>query len=127
MLNQLFPFFRPFWLSPRQVMIIPISETCKDFAEEVRDRIRSEHFTADLNLESTESLNKKIREAQLNQYNFILVIGEKEMKNSTVNVRTRTRKVLGESKVDHFIDELKKLRRSRTLSAEIEYKLQKSI
>ncbi|XP_074598873.1 threonine--tRNA ligase 1, cytoplasmic-like [Brevipalpus obovatus] len=112
----------PFWISPRQVMVIPISESCKDFAEAVRDRIYGEGFEASLNADPKEMLNKKIRDAQTDQYNFILVIGEKEKENNTVNVRTRTKQIHGEASVDHLIEEFKRLRESRTLFAETEYK-----
>lgn len=46
-----------------------------------------------MNNDTTESFNRKIRSAQLDQYNFILVVGEKEAQAGTVNVRTRDNKV----------------------------------
>lgn len=103
-------------------MIIPISEVCNDFAEKVRDRIYGEGFEASLNADPKEMLNKKIRDAQTDQYNFILVIGEKEKEHNTVNVRTRTKQILGEASVDYLIEEFKRLRESRTLFAETDYK-----
>jgi len=114
----------PFWLSPFQVMIITISESCKDYAEKVRDKIWVNRFKARLNTDPTESLNKKIRNAQLDQFNFILVIGDNEMKNNTVNVRTRNNQRHGETSVDHLIEEFKRLRENRTLNAEAEFKAQ---
>ena len=50
-------------------------------------------FEAEVNIASNDTFNKKIRNAQLDQFNFILVVGEKEAENGTVNVRTRDNKV----------------------------------
>ena len=52
-------------------------------------------------------MNKKIRNSQLEQWNYILVAGEEEMKNGTVNVRTRANERLGEFRVDKFVEHLK--------------------
>uniref|UniRef100_A0A672ZDZ1 threonine--tRNA ligase n=1 Tax=Sphaeramia orbicularis TaxID=375764 RepID=A0A672ZDZ1_9TELE len=67
------------------------------------------------------TLNKKIRNAQLSQYNFILVVGEKEKTSNTVNVRTRDNKVHGERSVDECIQRLKELKTSRNGNAEEDF------
>lgn len=51
-------------------------------------------------------MNKKIRNSQLAQWNYILVAGESEMKNGTVNVRTRANEIKGEVRVDEFAESL---------------------
>jgi threonyl-tRNA synthetase len=58
--------------------------------------------------ERAESIGKKVREAQLQQINYILVVGEKEVKDKTVTVRTRDNKVHGAVKVDAFIKKVVK-------------------
>jgi len=70
-------FHRPFWLSPRQALVVPVSRAFNDYGKSVRDRIHRAGFYVDLE-DSTKTLNKKIREGQVAQYNFILVVGEKE-------------------------------------------------
>ena len=92
----------PFWLSPRQVMIIPVHKDWNDYCQEVRDRLHSEGFYADVDL-SKNTFPKKVRAAQVDQYNFQLVVGEAEVTNGTVNIRTRDNKVEGEKKVDDLI------------------------
>ncbi|KAL3807763.1 hypothetical protein ACHAXA_000676 [Cyclostephanos tholiformis] len=92
----------PFWLSPRQVMIIPVHKDWNDYCQEVRDRLHSEGFYADVDL-SKNTFQKKVRSAQIDQYNFQLVVGEAEVTNGTVNIRTRDNKVEGEKKVDDLI------------------------
>jgi threonyl-tRNA synthetase len=51
-------------------------------------------------------MNKKIREAQLDQVNYILVVGDKEMDANSVNVRTRDNDVKGEVKIDDLITQM---------------------
>ena len=85
----------PFWLSPRQVMLIPVHESFCEHVTQLRDRLFAAGFEADVNVDMSETFNKKIRNAQVDQYNFILVVGEKEIANDAVNVRTRDNKVGG--------------------------------
>ncbi|XP_058398280.1 threonine--tRNA ligase 2, cytoplasmic isoform X1 [Diceros bicornis minor] len=111
----------PFWLSPRQVMVIPVGPTCEKYALQVSNEFFEEGFMADVDLDHSCTLNKKIRNAQLAQYNFILVVGEKEKTNNAVNVRTRDNKIHGEISVTSAIDKLKNLKKSRTLNAEEDF------
>uniref|UniRef100_A0A452VJK9 threonine--tRNA ligase n=1 Tax=Ursus maritimus TaxID=29073 RepID=A0A452VJK9_URSMA len=111
----------PFWLSPRQVMVIPVGPTCEKYALQVSSAFFEEGFMADVDLDHSCTLNKKIRNAQLAQYNFILVVGEKEKTNNAVNVRTRDNKIHGEISVTSAIDKLKNLKKSRTLNAEEDF------
>uniref|UniRef100_A0A3P9I9E9 threonine--tRNA ligase n=1 Tax=Oryzias latipes TaxID=8090 RepID=A0A3P9I9E9_ORYLA len=111
----------PLWLSPRQVMLVPVGPTCEEYAEKVKQEFHSNGFMADVDLDPSCTLNKKIRNAQLSQYNFILVVGEKEMTSNTVNVRTRDNKVHGECSVEECIQRLKRLKASRSRNAEEEF------
>nr|XP_035159568.2 threonine--tRNA ligase 2, cytoplasmic isoform X2 [Callithrix jacchus] len=111
----------PFWLSPRQVMVIPVGPTCEKYALQVSSEFFEEGFMADIDLDHSCTLNKKIRNAQLAQYNFILVVGEKEKINNAVNVRTRDNRIHGEILVTSAIDKLKNLKKSRALSAEEDF------
>ncbi|KTW29177.1 threonine-tRNA ligase [Pneumocystis carinii B80] len=78
----------PFWLSPRQIMIIPISKAFKDYSKYVYDKLHDNGFYVDIDL-SDNTLNKMIRNAQITQYNFIFVIGQEELDSNTVMVRNR--------------------------------------
>lgn len=99
----------PLWISPRQVMLIPVHAKFADYVEEVRQKLHNEGFYADVDV-SKNTFQKKVRSAQIAQYNFQLVVGEAEVNNGSVNVRTRENNVEGEKKVDEFIEMLKKLR-----------------
>ena len=98
----------PFWISPRQVIICPISDKLADYANEVGKVLHDAGFYVDVDL-TDKSLQKKIREAQLAQYNYILVVGEKEAEKRTVNVRTRDNVVHGEKSLDEIVEEFKKI------------------
>jgi len=99
----------PLWLSPRQVMVIPVHNDWSDYCQGVRDKLHSEGFYAEVDL-SKNTFQKKVRNAQIAQYNFQLVVGEAEVKNGTVNIRTRGNQVEGEMKVDEMIEKLKTLK-----------------
>ncbi|TRZ21434.1 hypothetical protein HGM15179_005655 [Zosterops borbonicus] len=111
----------PFWLSPRQVMVVPVGPTSEQYAQQVCNQFFEAGFMSDVDLDQSCTLNKKIRNAQLAQYNFILVVGEKEKANSAVNVRTRDNKVHGEISVSSAIEKLKKFKTSQILNAEEEF------
>ncbi|KAG4073712.1 hypothetical protein HA402_000936 [Bradysia odoriphaga] len=100
----------PFWLSPRQVMVVPVGPMFDDYADAVRQKLHEAGFMAEADLDDGDTMNKKIRNAQLAQFNFILVVGEKERTGNTVNVRTRDNKVHGEVSVDDLILKFNKFR-----------------
>ncbi|XP_023216068.1 threonine--tRNA ligase, cytoplasmic-like [Centruroides sculpturatus] len=110
--------FRPFWISPSQSIVLSVSSLFDDYAQQVRDEIFKAGFQCDIELDPGLTLNKKIRNAQLAQYNFIFVIGEQEKTSGTVNVRTRDNKVHGEFQITEVIERFKKLQRERILNSE---------
>lgn len=83
--------------------------------------MHAEGFHVDLELDPGLTLNKKIRNAQLAQYNFILVAGDKEKENGTINVRTRDNKQHGEISIDALVEKFKGFKSQRTLKAEDEF------
>ena len=96
----------PFWVSPRQVCIVPISEKHVEFSKKVQLRLMNEGFTAKLD-SSDVTMNKKIRNAQLDCFNYVIVIGENEIAAEMVDVRTRQNERLGKIKIEDFIKFLK--------------------
>ncbi|KAK7461132.1 threonyl-tRNA synthetase [Stygiomarasmius scandens] len=78
----------PFWLSPRQVVVIPVAAPFKDYASEIVDKLTALGIYADVD-NSDNTLPKKIRNGEIAQYNFILVVGEQEQNARSVNVRNR--------------------------------------
>jgi threonyl-tRNA synthetase len=62
----------PFWLSPRQVMVVPVGPPYDNYADLVRQRLHDAGFMAECDTDAGDTMNKKIRNAQLSQFNFIL-------------------------------------------------------
>ncbi|KAI7870129.1 threonyl-tRNA synthetase [Spinellus fusiger] len=96
----------PLWLSPRQCAVIPVAAPFADYAKSVAAALSvdkdgsQERYYVDAKGSSRDRFGKLIRQAQLERYNFILVVGQQEMDSATVNVRTREGKVLGAMSVE---------------------------
>lgn len=97
----------PLWCSPVQVRVLTIADRFDDYAAKAVLQMKGAGIRAELDSRS-ESISKKVREAQLQQINYILVVGEREVADKTVAVRTRDNKVHGAKNVDSFIKELVK-------------------
>jgi len=97
----------PLWLSPVQAEVIPVSEKFEKYAREVLRKLSDADIRADMK-DSNESLGKRIREAQNQKTNYMLIVGEKEMKAKTVSVREREKGDVGVMKTDKLLDKIKK-------------------
>lgn len=62
----------PFWLSPRQVMVIPIGPVFDEYAKQVQQQLYDAGFMCEVDTDPGDTMNKKVRNAQLNRFNFIL-------------------------------------------------------
>ncbi|CCK69517.1 threonine--tRNA ligase THS1 KNAG_0C04150 [Huiozyma naganishii CBS 8797] len=78
----------PFWLSPRQVLVVPVGVKYQDYAQDVRDQLHAAGFYADVDMTGN-TLQKKVRNGQMLKYNFIFIVGEQEMNEKSVNIRNR--------------------------------------
>jgi threonyl-tRNA synthetase len=61
----------PFWLSPRQVMVVPVAPPFNDYALHVKKAMHDAGFCSDADTDDSNTMNKKVRNAQIAQYNFI--------------------------------------------------------
>jgi threonyl-tRNA synthetase len=77
----------PLWLTPVQAVVLPINDDIAPYAGSLRDDLTAAGLRVELD-DRTESLNKKVREAQLRQIPLILTIGAKEQAAGTLSVRT---------------------------------------
>ncbi|KAI3988626.1 hypothetical protein MKX01_026990 [Papaver californicum] len=78
----------PFWLSPRQAIVCPVSGKSTEYALQLQDQIHRAGYYVDVDI-TNRKIDKKIREGQLAQYNYMLVVGEAEANNGTVSRRVR--------------------------------------
>lgn len=106
----------PLWLSPRQIRLLTVADRHTPYAETLLRRFKDAGFHAEID-DTNESVSKKVRNAQLEQVNYILTIGDKEMENNTLNLRTRDNVVHGEVEPNAFIEAIKKESTSRSLTS----------
>jgi threonyl-tRNA synthetase len=92
----------PLWLAPVQAVVLPISDRHLDYGVSVRDRLRAGGLRVNLD-ERQEKIGYKIREAQLQKIPYMLVVGDKEVADGTVSVRSRSGGDLGPNSVDEFV------------------------
>jgi len=97
----------PLWLSPVQVEVIPVSEKFEKYGKEINSLLLSKNIRSQIR-ESDESLGKRIRNAQNEKINYMLIVGEKEMKAKTVAVRDREKGDLGATRSEKFIEKINK-------------------
>lgn len=104
----------PLWLSPVQVRVITVADRHEPYAQQVVKKIKDAGYQVDLDATS-ESVGKKVRNAQLSQVNYMLTVGDQEVADNTVALRTRDGIVVGELKLDKFLDTIEKEKRERSL------------
>ena len=95
----------PLWLMPEQVIVLCVSEKYEKYAEKVSKELENNEIRALLD-NRNETIGKKIREAQLNKFPYMLIVGEKEAESQTVSVRHRVDGDSGSSTVAAFIEKI---------------------
>ncbi|CDW83862.1 threonyl-trna [Stylonychia lemnae] len=78
----------PIWLSPRQIQVCSVSEKYIDYSALVYKQLKELGYEVELDVSNT-SVSKKVRNAQLDQSNLILIVGEQEENSNAVDIRTR--------------------------------------
>ncbi len=97
----------PFWLSPEQIRILPVSEKFNDYGEEIKISLRKAGLRAELDSQA-ESLPKRIRNGEKAKIPYLLVVGEKEATDKTIAVRKRGQGDLGAQALAQFIEQATK-------------------
>jgi threonyl-tRNA synthetase len=95
----------PLWLMPEQVIILSVSEKYEKYAEKVSNQLKNSEIRALID-NRNETIGKKIREAQLNKYPYMLIVGEKEATENTVSVRSRVEGDTGSLTLETFIEKI---------------------
>ncbi len=93
----------PVWLAPVQAQLIPIADRHVAYADQVAERLRAAGIRVQVN-RSTERMQAKIRDAQLQKIPYMLIVGDREMKAGAVAVRLRTGEDKGAMSVEDFLD-----------------------
>ena len=104
----------PLWMSPLPIRIMTVADRHIEYAEKIARQIEERGFICDIDA-SSESISKKVRNAQLTQVNYMFTVGDAEMENGTVALRTRDNVVHGELNLETFIDKIEEEKKSRSL------------
>ena len=92
----------PLWLSPDQVVVLPISEKFNDYAKKVSDFLNNSDIRAQID-DRNEKIGRKIRDNELKRIPFLLIVGEKEEQQQTVSVRAQGEGDKGTMTLDSFV------------------------
>ncbi|WP_420421658.1 threonine--tRNA ligase [Simkania sp.] len=106
----------PLWMSPLPIRLIPVADTHAPYAHEVAAKIRQAGFSCDVD-DSHESVGKKVRNAQIHQINYMLTVGDNEVANKTIALRTRDNVVHGEIQLDDFLKNIESEYKERRLTS----------
>ena len=105
----------PTWLAPVQVVILPVSDKYTEYAKTVLKTLKDDGIRVKLN-DRSDKIGSKIRQAELDKINFMLIVGEREIKNRTVSVRKRFEGDHGEVEIASFTKSLKKIINNRSIT-----------
>ncbi|NEW80345.1 MAG: threonine--tRNA ligase [Gelidibacter sp.] len=97
----------PLWLTPEQVIILPISEKYQIYAEKVLNLLENADIRALVD-KRNEKTGRKIRDAEMNKIPFMLIVGEQEENDGTVSVRKQGDGDMGSSTINEFISLINK-------------------
>ena len=95
----------PAWLAPVQVKVLPVTDRAAEYANEISAALDAKGFRMEVD-ERNEKIGKKIREATLEKVPYMLVVGDRDMENKTVSVRTRSGEDLGAMSLEAFAAKL---------------------
>lgn len=96
----------PLWLSPVQVKILPVNDSHLEYANKIRDKLFAQRIRVEVDT-SLATISKKVRNAQLEKVNYMIIVGDKEVNKGTISVRTRDNKIIPEMTIDEFLTKLK--------------------
>ncbi len=105
----------PMWLAPVQVAVLPITDRINEYAEKVAAELRKAGLRVEVNVRS-DKIGAKIRDAQLQKTPFMLVLGDREMEESKVAVRERTKGDIGAMSLGDFREMATRLVKTRALN-----------
>ncbi len=97
----------PLWLTPEQFIVLPISEKYEDYAKKVLESLNNSDIRGLIDSRD-EKIGRKIRDAEVKKIPYMLIIGEKEMKEGMISVRRHGQGDIGSMKIEEFSNQLVK-------------------
>lgn len=108
----------PLWLNPNQIIIVPVANVFDKYALDVKSQLESFGLRVKVDL-GQDTLNKKIREAEKIYPNYILIVGEKEQNEKTINVRIRDTKEQKDFSIKDFAEKAKQEYKKRAIKSSL--------
>jgi len=96
----------PLWISPNQIKVMTMNENVKDYAKEVKNKLFVAGFRVELD-DRDEKIGKKVREASIDRFNYMVTIGDKEKEEGKIAVKVRDSKEIVKMTVEEFVGKLK--------------------
>jgi len=93
----------PLWLSPVQIVVMPITSKQSKYADKVLKRLLKRKLRVELN-DKSEKINYRIREAEVQKVPYIIIVGKREVENNTVSVRKHGKGDIGAMKLKDFLN-----------------------
>ena len=109
----------PLWMAPVQITLLPINDDLAPYAESLKNLFNTKGLRTEVDAR-TESLNKKVRDAQLNKIPLIITVGNREKETGNLSVRTLDGKVRQGMAQDEFLDKIIDNIRKRKLEIDLE-------
>ena len=97
----------PLWLSPVQLVILPITDAQLEFAQKLKEQLQQQNLRVKVD-ERNEKINAKIRDAEVEKIPYMFIIGKKEIENKKVSVRRHGKGDLGVFDLDEIIKKVQK-------------------
>jgi threonyl-tRNA synthetase len=107
----------PLWLAPVQVAVLPITDRINEYSEKIAQELRAAGLRVEVNVRS-DKIGAKIRDAQMQKIPFMLVLGDREVEQSKVAVRERSKGDIGAMSLEEFKEMARRLVETRALKNE---------
>ena len=96
----------PTWLAPTQIRILPIADRHIEYANKLREIFAKERIRVEVDSRQ-EKTGYKIREAQLQKIPYMIIIGDKELEQNTIGIRSRKDGDIGQMNIEEFLEKIK--------------------
>jgi len=105
----------PLWLAPTQVRLIPLKDDFLEFASNLAGKLTEQNIRVDID-DRNDTISKRIRDAEKEWINYVLVIGEKEMNSPSLSVRDRTTGDVRQLSTENFVKEIQDATKGKPVS-----------
>jgi len=96
----------PLWLSPQQLIVLPINEKVNNYATEIHNKLLEAGFRSSID-SRFEKISRKIRDAEIKKIPYMIIIGENEKESNTISVRKKSKGDIGKMDINDLLNRLK--------------------